>query len=74
MEEQGIEQRILSLRLCPTKVLCNGGTLTVPEHGGVQSKVDIFFPSVSYMLNFPAFFVCPEVRSPYKESSRIHYS
>lgn len=43
MEEQGIEQRILSLRLCPTKELCNGGTLTVPDHGGVQSKVDIFF-------------------------------
>lgn len=35
MEEQGIEQSILSLRLCGTKELCNVGTLTVLERGGV---------------------------------------
>jgi len=39
MQEQGIEQSILSLRLCPTKELWNVGTFTVPEHGGAQSKV-----------------------------------
>ncbi|KAK2537143.1 hypothetical protein Q9966_006006 [Columba livia] len=38
MEEQGIEQSTLSLRLSPAEELCYVGTSAVPEHGGAQSK------------------------------------
>lgn len=60
VEEQGIEQSILSFRLPPTKEVCHRETLIVAERGDAQSKVGVL-RLVSDMLSFPAFLVCPEV-------------
>lgn len=57
MEEQGIEQSTLSLRLSPAEELCYVGTSAVPEHGGAQSKGFLLLQWATYLVSLPSQFV-----------------